>query len=54
MDLLPRETEVLMNKTGATRLGFAVLLKFFQLEAAHVLVKSGGLRELHWHQNADE
>jgi hypothetical protein len=30
---LPRETELLTNKTGATRLGFAVLLKFFQLEA---------------------
>jgi hypothetical protein len=27
--LSPRETELLMNKTGATRLGFAVLLKFF-------------------------
>ena len=32
--LLPRETELLTNKTGATRLGFAVLLKFFQLEAS--------------------
>jgi Domain of unknown function (DUF4158) len=31
--LLLRETELLTNKTGATRLGFAVLLKFFQLEA---------------------
>ena len=31
--LMPRETELLTNKTGATRLGFAVLLKFFQLEA---------------------
>jgi TnpA family transposase len=31
--LLPRETELLTNKTGATRLGFAMLLKFFQLEA---------------------
>jgi Domain of unknown function (DUF4158) len=31
--LLPRETELLTNKTGATRLGFAVMLKFFQLEA---------------------
>jgi hypothetical protein len=31
--LLPRDTELLTNKTGATRLGFAVLLKFFQLEA---------------------
>jgi hypothetical protein len=30
---LPRETELLTNKTGASRLGFAVLLKFFQLEA---------------------
>jgi hypothetical protein len=33
LTLLPRETELLKNKTGATRLGFAVLLKFFQLEA---------------------
>jgi len=31
--LLPCETELLTNKTGATRLGFAVLLKFSQLEA---------------------
>src|SRR6266446_10613796 len=31
--LLPRETELLTNKTGATRLGFAVMLKFFRLEA---------------------
>jgi hypothetical protein len=31
--LVPRETELLTNKTGATRLGFALLLKFFQLEA---------------------
>lgn len=30
--LLPPEVELLANKTGATRLGFAVLLKFFQLE----------------------
>ena len=28
--LLPTEREFLGNKTGATRLGFAVLLKFFQ------------------------
>jgi hypothetical protein len=31
--LLPGERELLANKTGATRLGFAVLLKFFQCEA---------------------
>lgn len=30
--LLPPELEILANKTGATRLGFAVLLKFFALE----------------------
>ncbi len=30
--LLPDERELLANKTGATRLGFAVLLKFFQIE----------------------
>jgi Domain of unknown function (DUF4158) len=30
--LMPGERELLANKTGATRLGFAVLLKFFQLE----------------------
>lgn len=30
--LLPDERTLLANKTGATRLGFAVLLKFFQLE----------------------
>ena len=27
------EFELLANKTGATRLGFALLLKFFELEA---------------------
>ena len=31
--LMPPELELLGNKTGATRLGFALLLKFFQLEA---------------------
>jgi Domain of unknown function (DUF4158) len=31
--LLAGERELLANKTGATRLGFAVLLKFFQCEA---------------------
>ena len=30
--LLPPELEILANKTGAMRLGFAVLLKFFALE----------------------
>jgi TnpA family transposase len=30
--LLPSEKQLLGNKTGATRLGFAVLLKFFQQE----------------------
>jgi hypothetical protein len=31
--LLPNELDVVGNKTGPTRLGFAVLLKFFQLQA---------------------
>lgn len=31
--LMPHEMALLKNKTGATRLGFALLLKFFQLEA---------------------
>lgn len=31
--LLPPELALLGNKTGSTRLGFAVLLKFFQSEA---------------------
>ncbi len=30
--LLPEELELLINKTGVARLGFAVLLKYFQLE----------------------
>jgi len=30
--LVPPELELLGNKTGATRLGFALLLKCFQLE----------------------
>jgi hypothetical protein len=31
--LLPADVELLVNKSGATRLGFAVLLKFFEIEA---------------------
>src|SRR4051812_16047197 len=31
--LLPNELELVGNKSGPTRLGFAVLLKFFQLQA---------------------
>lgn len=31
--LLPSERELLANKTAVTRLGFAVLLKFFQVES---------------------
>lgn len=31
--LLQDDRELLANKTGATRLGFAPLLKFFELEA---------------------
>ena len=31
--LLPSEAALLVNKTGPTRLGFAVLLKFFQYAA---------------------
>ncbi len=30
--LLPAELELLANKTGATRVGFALLLKHFQIE----------------------
>ena len=39
--LLPGERELLANKTGATRLGFAVLLKFFQCEARFPPVAPG-------------
>jgi hypothetical protein len=31
--LLPDESTLLDNKSGANRLGFALLLKFFQMEA---------------------
>ncbi|HSA34344.1 MAG TPA: DUF4158 domain-containing protein, partial [bacterium] len=31
--LTPKDLELIGNKTGATRLGFSVLLKFFQVEA---------------------
>jgi Domain of unknown function (DUF4158) len=31
--LLPQDMDLLANKTGPTRLGFAVLLKYFQYEA---------------------
>jgi TnpA family transposase len=38
--LLPNELELLGNKTGATRLGFAVLLKYFQHEGRFPTRKS--------------
>jgi len=31
--LLPSDVDMLVNKSGATRLGFALLLKFFEIEA---------------------
>ncbi|MDP1512066.1 hypothetical protein Q8I65_17965 [Paenibacillus ottowii] len=31
--ILPNEMRLIENKTGETRIGFAVLLKFFQNEA---------------------
>lgn len=31
--LLPADVDMLVNKSGATRLGFALLLKFFEIEA---------------------
>ncbi len=39
--LLPAEQELLANKTGANRLGFVVLLKYFQWE---------GRFPDHWHE----
>jgi hypothetical protein len=38
--LLPNERELLGNKTGATRLGFAVRLKYFQHEGRFPARKS--------------
>ncbi|MEK6570123.1 MAG: DUF4158 domain-containing protein, partial [Bacteroidota bacterium] len=38
--LLPEESTLLANKTGSTRLGFAVLLKFFQYEGRFPYYKS--------------
>ncbi len=38
--LLPDEQALLANTTGATRLGFAVLLKFFQLEGRFPYAKN--------------
>ncbi|WP_169713651.1 DUF4158 domain-containing protein [Paludifilum halophilum] len=38
--LLPNEYRLIGNKTGATRLGFAILLKFFQKEARFPSQKS--------------
>src|SRR6266487_358665 len=38
--LLPSDLELLANKTGATRLGFALLLKCFQYEARFPLIKN--------------
>lgn len=38
--LLPAELELFANKTGPTRLGFAILLKFFALEARFPYAKN--------------
>ena len=38
--LHPQELDVLANKSGATRLGFAALLKYFQYEGKFPLHKS--------------
>jgi uncharacterized membrane protein len=38
--LLPNELTLLDNKTSITRLGFALLLKFFQLEARSPYAKN--------------
>jgi hypothetical protein len=48
--LLPPEAALLANKTGPTRLGFAVLLKFFQYAARFPLSMGevpGDCRRLH-------
>jgi hypothetical protein len=46
---------VLANKRGATRLGFAVILKFFELEARFRLVQqSGSERQRIGHQGGRE
>src|SRR5947209_12349764 len=37
--LLSQDLELLANKTGPTRLGFAVLLKYFQYEARFLMTK---------------
>lgn len=44
------------SKSGEIRIIDARNFKVpnFTIAAAHVVVKPGGLRELHWHQNADE
>ncbi len=43
------------NKSGEVRIVDSRKFKVSDtIAAAHVTVKSGGLRELHWHQNADE
>ena len=39
--LFPREKELLVNKHGTTRLGFALLLKFFSLEEGTLAGSSG-------------
>jgi hypothetical protein len=31
--IMPNEMSLVVNKTGETRLGFAILLKFFHMEA---------------------
>ena len=44
--LLPSEAALLANKTGPTRLGFAVLLKFFQYAARFPLSMQEKCRRL--------
>jgi len=42
------------TKSGEVRIIDAQNFPVAKIAAAHVIVKPGGLRELHWHQNADE
>lgn len=44
--LLPQEMRLVGNKTGETRLGFAVLLKFFQYKARFPYAKNEVPREV--------
>lgn len=51
---MSKMTPTKRTKSGEVRVIDSQNFPVAKIAAAHVIVKPGGLRELHWHQNADE